>query len=70
MLRMKRFTSSIMVRMSPDMVTALEAVAERAQIPVSEAIRQCVERGLPGLRQSLRPSRQSKQPAKRSGGAK
>ena len=55
--RMKRYTGSLKVNMTPDMIAALEAVADRAEIPVSEAVRQLVERGLPAFRQSLRPSR-------------
>ena len=68
--RVKRLTGSLKVNMTPDMLAALEAVADRAEIPVSEVVRQCIERGLPGLRQSLRPSRQSKRPAKVRGGVK
>ena len=61
--RMKWLSGSLKINMSLDMIAALEAVAERAEIPVSEAVRQCIERGLPAFRQSLRPSR-------RPGGAK
>ena len=55
--RMKRFSGSLKINMTPDMIAALEAVADRAEIPVSEAVRQLIERGLPAFRQSLRPSR-------------
>ena len=66
----KRLSGALMVRMTPVMVAAIEAVATRAELPVSEVVRQCIERGLPGLRQSLRPSRQSKRSTARTGSAK
>ena len=37
----KRLSGALMVRMTPVMVAAIEAVATRAELPVSEVVRQC-----------------------------
>ena len=66
----KRLSGALMVRMTPVMVADIEAVAIRAELPVSEVVRLSIERGLPGLKQSLRPSRRAKRSTSRPGGAK
>ena len=45
------------VKLSDDMAAALRGVAERADISLSAAVRRCVQKGLPAVQQSLRPSR-------------
>ena len=47
------------LKMTAKMGADVQSIADRADISLSAAIRRCVEKGFPSVRQSLRPSRRN-----------
>ena len=70
--RETRYTARLSLGLSPEQYEALEAAADKAGWSLTEAARQCIEAGLPTVRQRLRPSRRpaARPSTRQEGGAK
>ena len=61
--RATAYPHALTVSLDDKLFEAMRAVADKTGWSVAEAARQALRRGLPALRQSLRPSRRPGRPA-------